>query len=116
MEFGRRGEATGCWAPSTCALRGPLGLALVAAPGRAGSDRVRVQPGVLEVRRHRLLGLRHRLRAEGLRTVRQRGEGGSFESLREYARGDDPRTIDWKATARRAAVMVRQYEAERSQP
>jgi uncharacterized protein (DUF58 family) len=35
--------------------------------------------------------------------------------MRGYVRGDDPRRIDWKATARRSKTMVRQYEAERSQ-
>ena len=50
-----------------------------------------------------------------MRPVRQRGEGGSFESLREYVIGDDPRIVDWKATAHRGKVMVRQYEAERRQ-
>jgi uncharacterized protein (DUF58 family) len=78
-------------------------------------DTIRVQPGVLEMRRSRLLGIRHRLRAAGLRNVRQLGEGRAFESLRPYVRGDDPRAIDWKATARRRDVLVRQYEAERSQ-
>jgi uncharacterized protein (DUF58 family) len=68
-----------------------------------------------EVRRLRLLGLRHRLRDAGVRNVRLRGEMGAFESLREYVPGDDPRTVDWKATARSASVMVRQFEAERSQ-
>jgi uncharacterized protein (DUF58 family) len=76
---------------------------------------VRVVPGVLEVKRYRLLGLRNRLREAGFRTVRQRGEGGAFESLREYARGDDPRTLDWKATARRGNLIVRQFELERRQ-
>ncbi len=95
-------------------VRGPLGLAWRQrrVPRR---DPVRVQPGVMEVRRYRLLGLRNRLREAGFRPVRLRGEGGSFESLREYVPGDDPRTIDWKATARRARHMVRQYEAERRQ-
>jgi uncharacterized protein (DUF58 family) len=79
------------------------------------SDPLRVLPGVLEVRRYRLLGLHNRLREAGFRPVRQRGEGGSFESLREYARGDDPRIIDWKATAHRSKLIVRQYEAERRQ-
>lgn len=74
-----------------------------------------VVPGLAEMRRLRLLGLRERLRRAGLRNIRQRGEGRSFESLREYARGDDPRTIDWKATARRGDLMVREYEVERSQ-
>lgn len=93
---------------------GPLGL--VWREGRARrADPLRVQPGVREMRRYRLLGLRQRLRLSGLRNVRQRGQGRSFESLREYIRGDDPRAIDWKATARHAGVLVRQYEAERSQ-
>jgi uncharacterized protein (DUF58 family) len=79
------------------------------------SHEVRVIPGLAEMRRHRLLGLRDRHRRAGSRATRQRGEGRSFESLREYVRGDDPRSIDWKATARRGDLMVRQYEVERSQ-
>ncbi|MBV9775374.1 MAG: DUF58 domain-containing protein [Gemmatimonadetes bacterium] len=95
-------------------VSGPLGLVWVQRRERR-SDPVRVQPGVLEVRRYRLLGLRNRLHEAGIRNVRQRGEGGSFESLREYVRGDDPRTLDWKASARRGTLTVRQYEAERRQ-
>ena len=95
-------------------VTGPLGLVwLQRREPRA--DAIRVQPGVLEVRRYRLLGLRHRLHEAGIRNVRQRGEGGAFESLREYVRGDDPRTLDWKASARRGSLTVRQYEAERRQ-
>jgi uncharacterized protein (DUF58 family) len=74
-----------------------------------------VVPGLAEMSRLRLLGLRDRLRRAGLRATRQRGEGRSFESLREYVRGDDPRSIDWKATARHGGLMVKQYEVERSQ-
>jgi uncharacterized protein (DUF58 family) len=95
-------------------VRGPLGLAWRQRRIERADD-VRVQPGVREVRQFRLLGLRNRLREAGFRAVRQRGEGGSFESLREYVRGDDPRTLDWKATARRGTYIVRQYETERRQ-
>ncbi len=93
---------------------GPLGLAWRQrqVPLR---DEVLVLPGLDELRRLRALGIRERLRRAGLRNVRQRGEGRSFESLREYAVGDDPRTVDWKSSAHRGALMVRQYEAERSQ-
>jgi uncharacterized protein (DUF58 family) len=77
-------------------------------------DRVTVQPGLRELRRHRLLALHHRVDM-GPRRVREIGEGREFERLREYVRGDDPRRIDWKATARRGQPIVRQYEAERSQ-
>lgn len=57
-----------------------------------------------------------RRREAGLRAARRLGEGRLFESLREWVPGDDTRTIDWKATARRRKPMVRQYEDERRQP
>ena len=56
-----------------------------------------------------------RRREAGLRNVRRLGEGRVFESLREWVPGDDTRTIDWKATARRGKVIARQYEDERRQ-
>lgn len=95
-------------------IAGPLGLAWVQRRVEL-QDAVRVVPGVMEVKQFRLLGLRNRLREAGFRNVRQRGEGGQFESLREYVRGDDPRTLDWKASARRGGLIVRQYEMERRQ-
>ncbi|HEU0016574.1 MAG TPA: DUF58 domain-containing protein [Longimicrobium sp.] len=108
----RRGD--GVYGDVHLRIAGPLGLAW-RQRRVPRSEPVRVVPGVLEVKRYRLLGLRNRLREAGFRNVRQRGEGGSFESLREYARGDDPRTVDWKASARRARLIVRQYELERRQ-
>jgi uncharacterized protein (DUF58 family) len=56
-----------------------------------------------------------RRREAGQRNVRRIGEGRIFESLREWVPGDDTRTIDWKATARRGKAMSRQYEDERRQ-
>ena len=108
----RRGD--GVFGDVHLRIAGPLGLAWRqrAVPRE---DPVRIVPGVLEVKRYRLLGLRNRLREAGFRAVRQRGEGGAFESLREYVRGDDPRTLDWKATARRGTPIVRQMELERRQ-
>jgi uncharacterized protein (DUF58 family) len=38
-----------------------------------------------------------------------------FEQIKEYVRGDDYRTINWKATARKEALMVNNYTDERSQ-
>jgi len=60
-------------------------------------------------------GLTHRaLREElGVRPRPARGEGSEFESLREYVAGDDPRHIDWRATARRGRPIVRQHQTER---
>jgi uncharacterized protein (DUF58 family) len=95
-------------------VMGPLGLAW-RQRREPRADAVRVQPGVAELRRYRLLGLHNRLRDAGFRAVRQRGEGGSFESLREYVRGDDPRSMDWKASARRGQMIVRQFQVEKRQ-
>jgi len=95
-------------------VAGPLGLAW-RQRRVARADELRVQPAVAEARRYRLLGLNNRLRDAGFRALRQRGEGGSFESLREYVRGDDPRGMDWKASARRGQMIVRQYQVERRQ-
>jgi uncharacterized protein (DUF58 family) len=55
------------------------------------------------------------LRDAGVRVVRRRGEGTNFAGLREYAVGDDPRRIDWKATARRGKVISREYTVEQGQ-
>lgn len=90
---------------------GPLGLA-----GRQGSQpvpgQVRVLPPFLS-RKHlpsRLAKLRE---IDGLLPTLIRGQGTEFDSLREYVVGDDVRSIDWRATARRADVMVRTWRPER---
>lgn len=57
-----------------------------------------------------------RRREAGMRNVRWRGAGRLVESLREWVPGDDVRSIDWKATARRGKTIARQYEDERRQP
>lgn len=68
-----------------------------------------------------LVGLRSlsiKLAIQSTGNVRQRkriGIGTEFAELREYAIGDDPRFIDWKATARRSAPLIRVLEPEREQ-
>jgi uncharacterized protein (DUF58 family) len=90
---------------------GPLGFA-----GRQRSQpvpgQVRVLPPFLS-RKHlpsRLAKLRE---IDGLLPTLIRGQGTEFDSLREYVVGDDVRSIDWRATARRADVMVRTWRPER---
>ncbi|TQJ04919.1 DUF58 domain-containing protein [Amycolatopsis cihanbeyliensis] len=64
-------------------------------------------------RRH-LPGRLDRLRElDGRNAVLTRGQGTEFDSLREYVIGDDVRSIDWRATARAADVMVRTWRPER---
>lgn len=92
---------------------GPLGLGLrrgtIALPWS-----VTVYPPMVSARLRASVAqsLRHQL---GQRPERQLGEGRLFESLREFVPGDDPRHVDWKATARRRKVIARQFEAERRQ-
>ena len=50
---------------------------------------------------------------DGRSAVRTRGAGTEFDSLRDYVVGDDVRSIDWRATARRSAVVVRTWQPER---
>ena len=50
-----------------------------------------------------------------LRQSKKRGIGTEFSELREYNTGDDPRSIDWKATARRNRPLIRVLEPEQEQ-
>ncbi|ABL83409.1 MULTISPECIES: DUF58 domain-containing protein [unclassified Nocardioides] len=95
----------------TVRLRGPLGL--------AARQRTRVVDGAVrslppfDSRKHlpsRLARLRD---LDGRAAVRVRGAGTEFDSLREYVRGDDVRSIDWRASARNRAVVVRTWQPER---
>ena len=79
------------------------------------SAEVKVYPAVASLKKYQLLVRRLRLREMGLRAQRVRGQGMEFARLREYARGDDPRLIDWKATARRTSIISREYQVERCQ-
>jgi uncharacterized protein (DUF58 family) len=51
---------------------------------------------------------------DGATAIRGRGQGTEFDALREYVVGDDVRSIDWRATARRNDVVVRTWRPERS--
>ena len=90
---------------------GPLGLA-----GRQGSRqvpwRLRVLPP-FDSRKHLPSRLARLHETDGTTPVLTRGQGSEFDSLREYVIGDDVRSIDWRATARRNDVVVRTWRPER---
>ena len=110
------GMTRGRFALGGVALRVRTPVGLVARRMRwTPDDAILVTPSVANVRRFRLLAIQHRLYEAGVRAVRQRGEGRSFASLREYVVGDDPRHIDWKATARRGKAITREFTIEQSQ-
>jgi uncharacterized protein (DUF58 family) len=76
---------------------------------------IRVSPDLSAVERYGALHVRNRLIEAGLRRMRLRGAGTELENLRDWAPGDQFRSIEWKATARRGRLMVAEYEVERSQ-
>ncbi|MQA03691.1 MAG: DUF58 domain-containing protein [Streptosporangiales bacterium] len=105
----RRGDQ----GPARITLRsyGPLGLA-----ARQGSHRVPWNVRVLPAfpsRRHLPAKLAKLREVDGRQAARIRGQGTEFDSLRQYVDGDDVRSIDWRATARRADVVVRTWRPER---
>lgn len=91
----------------------PLGLwwRQLAAPA---ADEVRVYPDVRQVRTYDLLARQNR-EALMARAARMRGGETEFERLREHLRDDPYRHIDWKATARRQKLIVREHQKERDQ-
>jgi uncharacterized protein (DUF58 family) len=90
---------------------GPLGLAARQA-SLACPAHLRVLPEFAS-RRHLPSRLARLREMDGRTAVQVRGAGTEFDSLREYTIGDDVRSIDWRATARRADVVVRTWRPER---
>lgn len=91
--------------------RGPLGLA-----GRQARHDVRGALRVLPAftsRKHLPSRLARLRELDGNTSIQVRGQGTEFDSLREYVRGDDVRSIDWRATARAGTTMLRTWRPER---
>ena len=76
---------------------------------------VRVYPDVRQIARYTLLARRDKLSALGVRRSRQLGTDNEFERLRDYSEGDEPRHMDWRATARRRKLTVRAHQVNQSQ-
>ncbi|MFC5175865.1 DUF58 domain-containing protein [Nocardioides taihuensis] len=95
----------------TVRTRGPLGL-VARQRTRDVPGRVRSVPP-FESRKHLPSRLARLRELDGRSALRVRGQGTEFDSLREYVRGDDVRSIDWRATARNRNVVVRTWQPER---
>jgi uncharacterized protein (DUF58 family) len=61
------------------------------------------------------MAISNRLTDIGIKKVRKIGHNIEFEHIKEYVQGDDFRTINWKATARKSDLMVNLYQDEKSQ-
>lgn len=76
---------------------------------------VKVYPSYLMLHRYELLAISDNLTEIGIKRIRRAGHQTEFEQIKEYVKGDDYRTINWKASARRHQLMVNVYQDERSQ-
>jgi uncharacterized protein (DUF58 family) len=95
-------------------LSGPIGF--VQRRFRFGEGLVvPVYPSFLQMRRFQLMAISNRLSEIGVKKIRRIGHSMEFEQIKEYVQGDDMRTLNWKATARRQQLMVNSYTEEKSQ-
>jgi uncharacterized protein (DUF58 family) len=76
---------------------------------------VPVYPSFMQMRKYELLSQTTIQTEHGSKRMRKIGHSMEFEQIKEYVRGDDIRTINWKATARKGMLMVNNYTDEKSQ-
>ena len=76
---------------------------------------VKVYPSFLMLHQYELLAISNNLTEMGIKRIRRVGHHTDFEQIKDYVAGDDFRTINWKASARRSKLMVNVYQDERSQ-
>lgn len=72
-------------------------------------------PSFIQLRKFDLMAMAYR-NMYGIKKVRRIGHTMEFEQIKEYVLGDDIRTINWKATAKRKQLMVNQFQEEKAQP
>ena len=76
---------------------------------------VPVYPSVIEMKQYELRTFASLSNSQGIRKLRRIGHSYEFEQIRNYVQGDEYRSINWKATGRRAELMVNQFTDEKSQ-
>lgn len=78
-------------------------------------SRLNVYPDMKQLTDYALLARTDRLSLIGVRRTRHVGQDSDFERLRDYSRDDNYRHIDWRSTARRRKLTVRQFQSDQSQ-
>ena len=76
---------------------------------------VAVYPSYIQMKKYQLMAVSDRLVEVGVKKIRRIGRSLEFEQIKEYVNGDDYRTVNWKATARKRQLMVNHYVDEKSQ-
>lgn len=72
-------------------------------------------PSYIQLRKYDLMAFSNNLFQYGLKKIRRIGHTMEFEQIKEYVQGDDIRTLNWKATAKKNALMINQFQDEKSQ-
>lgn len=81
----------------------------------AKDQMVPAYPSYIQLRKYDLLAFSNNLFQYGIKKIRRIGHTMEFEQIKEYVQGDDLRTLNWKATAKKNALMVNQFQDEKSQ-
>lgn len=76
---------------------------------------IRVYPALRQIGRYALYARANRMSLLGVRRSRRVGTDNEFERLRDYSSDDQFRSIDWRATARRRVLTVRDHQSDESQ-
>ncbi len=79
------------------------------------AETISVYPSYLQMRKYELLSQTTIQAEHGNKRMRKIGHSMEFEQIKEYVRGDDIRSVNWKATARKGSLMTNNYTDERSQ-
>ncbi len=72
-------------------------------------------PSYIQLRKYDLMAFSNNLFQYGIKKIRRIGHTMEFEQIKEYVQGDDIRTLNWKATAKKNALMINQFQDEKSQ-
>lgn len=72
-------------------------------------------PSYIQLRKYDLIAFSNNLFQYGVKKIRRIGHSMEFEQIKEYTQGDDIRTLNWKATAKKNSLMINQFQDEKSQ-
>ncbi len=79
------------------------------------AEEVAVYPSILQMKQLELKAFERITNQDGIKKMRRIGHSYEFEQIKNYVKGDDFRSINWKATSRQNQLMVNSFQDERSQ-
>lgn len=76
---------------------------------------IHVYPDMKQLTEYALLARTNRLSLVGVRRTRRIGQDNEFERLRDFTLDDNYKHIDWRSTARRRKLTVKDFQTNQSQ-